>query len=428
MRRLSVVLLLALLAWGCASAKDAYVDGMEHETAGDYAAAADAYAKALERDRALPNVAGRLAVAGREAVRQWLAEAAAAGPEAAGRAYLRAQALVDRAAAVGVDLARPATFEADREAAVAAAITALYDDAETAYDAGDYAGALDRVGRARAFRPDADWGRALDALAVDAHTAWAEADLAAGRFRSALARAGSGLALGPDADRASLLDGLRAAILDAGAVVAAVLPVEGEDDVTEVFLRDVTDVLVEDHLVVADPFLALVDPADVRRWVRDHGRRRGPDLSDSPRRLADAAADLGADVGVVAVLDRIDEREVAGDATTERARVRATDAEVTYSLRQIDLTLTAEADVVVVDAATGQTVCDVAVTERAQASYDRAAYGGDWRDLDLSRSRRAAFAADGGDRAREEALDALRDRLAATLSERAARCLQSRVP
>ena len=98
MPRLLALSLLVTLAWGCASAEDAYVDGMEHETAGDYAAAADAYATALERDRGLPNVAGRLAVAGREAVRRWIAQASGAGPEPAAEAYLAAQALVDRAA------------------------------------------------------------------------------------------------------------------------------------------------------------------------------------------------------------------------------------------------------------------------------------------------------------------------------------------
>ena len=207
--------------------------------------------------------------------------------------------------------------------------------------------------------------------------------------------------------------------------MAAVLPAEGDDDVSEGFLRDLTDVLAEDHLVGADPFVVLVDPADVRRWAR--GRRRGPDLSDSPRRLADAAADLGADLGVVAAVDRITEREVAGDARTERTRVRATNAAVSYTVRRVDLMLAAEADVVVVDA-TGRTVCDAAIRAEGRASYDRASYAGDWRDLDLSRSARAAFADDGAERAYEEALDDLRDRLAAALACRAGRCLSPLVP
>ncbi len=423
--RLLAVSLLVPLAWGCASAEDAYVDGMEYETAGDYAAAADAYATALERDRSLPNVAGRLRVAGREAVRRWVAEAGAAGPERAADAYLTAQALVDRAAAVGVDLERPATFGADREAAVFAALEAVYADAEAAYGAGDYDRALDRTRRARRYAPDADWTAALDALAVDAHTAWAEADLDAGRFRSALGRIESAAALGPAPDRLAALDALRAATLDLGAVVAAVLPAEGDDDVPEVFLRDLTDVLAEDHLAGADPFVVLIDPADVRRWARD--RRRGPDLSDSPRRLADAAADLGADLGAIAVVDRITEREASEEPRTERARVRATGAQATYSVREIDLTLAAEADVVVVDAG-GRTVCDASVRAEGRASYDRASYPGDWRELDLPRSARAAFSDDGADRAYAEALDALRDRLAAALAARAGRCLSPLVP
>ncbi len=422
--RIATLALIVAVAGGCASGKRAYTDGMALETSGDYDAAADAYATALERDPSLPNVPGRLAVAGREAVRQAVGRAPGLDPEGAALGYRRAQALVDRAAALGVDLRRPAGFETDRDAAYAVAVDALLDDAERAYAAADFRRSLDRVARARTFGPSPDRAEVLDGLALDTYQAWAQADLDAGRFRAALGHADAALALGLDPARSARLDDLRDDIFDAGRLIVAVLPTEG-GDLPEAFRRDLTDALADDHLRDAGPFVVLVDPADVRRWDRD--RRRGPALSDSPRRLGRAAADLGADLGVVVVLSDVAEREVAGDARTETARVRSTGADATISVRQITVEVTVDADVVVADAG-GRPVCDVAVEAQGRASYDRATTAGDWRALDLSRRQRAAFADDAADRAFDDALVDLRERLAQAAADRARRCLDAQVP
>ena len=419
-----LLLVLATLAWGCASAEGAYTDGMELETAGDYAAAADAYATALERDRTLPNVAGRLRVAGREAVRRDLARASTAEPVAAAQAYRRARALLDRAAAVGVEVERPATFAADHDAALAAAVEALYADAEAAYDRGAYLEAAADADRARGFSPAPDWAEALGALRVDAFSAQAEADLAAGRYRAALGHLATARATGPDAGRLDAIEALTAAVLEAGAVVGAVFPIEG-DDADGPFARDLYDVLVEDELAGADPLVRVVDPAAVRRWDRERGRLE-PDLSDSPRRLGDATRDLEADAGAVVVLGPVSEREVSGEASTRRARLRGGSREVTYTVREVDVRLEVEADVVVADRS-GRTVCDRTARARAEADYDRASYDGDWRELELSRREREAFLDDAADRARLEALDALRDRLAADAAGEVRRCLAAQV-
>ena len=423
--RLASFALIVLVAWGCASGKAAYVDGMELETQGDLGGAATAYVTALERDRSLPNVAGRLAVAGRGAVRQWVAEAAAEDAEAAAGLYRQAQALIDRSAAVGVTLDRPAAFEADRDEAYAAAVDALLAEAEQALDAADFARALDRVGRARAYDASATRRADLDALQLDTYDAWAEADLAAGRFRSALAHTEAALTLGPAPARLAALDGLRGAIVDAGRVVLAVFPAEG-DDAPEAFRRDLTDVLADERLRDADPFLVLVDPAAVRRWERD--RRGTVELGDSPRRLGEAAAALRADLGAVVIVGDLDEQEIARDSRTETVSVRRTGAEATIAVREIALEVWAEADAVVVEAGTGRAACDVSVRERGRATYDRASTAADWQALDLSRRQRAAFAPDADDRARADARDDLRDRLATALAERVRRCLDARVP
>ena len=415
---------LVLTAWGCASAEGAYADGMEHETAGDYAAAADAYVNALERDPAIRNVPGRLAVAGREAVRLYLAQAAAADAEGAAQAYLDADDLVQRAAGVGVEIERPASFEADRDAALAAAVDALAGDAADLLAAGDFGGALGRLGRARAFRPSPEQEDALTDLAVDAHTGWAEADLAAGRYRSALTRTETALRLGP-ADP-TFLEDLRLDVLDAGYLVAAVFPVETEARLPRGFARDLFDVLVDDRLVPG-PFIGLVDPAEVRRWDRQRGRR-GTDLAAVPRRLATAALDLGADVGVVVEVEAVTEQETVGQAQTRTARFRSGGGFGTYTVRTVRLDLTGRAAIVAAEAGASGPVCDRLIEDEVRLEYDVASYDGDPGDLDLSRGERAAFRDDAAALARDDGYVQLRESLAGALAAEVTRCLDGLVP
>lgn len=423
--RLALFVLAASLLWGCGSAEGAYADGMELETAGDYVGAAEAYALALERDRDLPNVAGRLAVAGREAIAWYLAQARSGDAESAAASYLAADALSIRAGAVGVDLARPATFATDRDAALAEAVDALIGQSDAAFRAGDYQQAVARLDRARGFRPSAADLDAIDRRAVDAYGEWAEEDLAAGRFRAALSRVDAATALGVSS-LADQLDEFRSFVLDAGTIVVAVFPTEGDAD-EALFLRDLGDALVEDHLVPAPVFVGVVDPAEVRRWERAQRGRRGPDLSDSPRRLGEAALDVGADLGAVAILGPMSEETIRGTAKTETAEVRGTSTRASYTVREDELRLGAEADVLVVDAS-GRAVCDETVRRDIRHAFDTASYDGDWRALDLSRSARRLFVDDVVAVARDEARDRLRDALAAALADRITACASRQVP
>lgn len=426
---LSLVLGVAgLSALGaCASAEGAYHDGMDLEVSGDYAAAADAYIRALERDPSLPNVAGRLAVAGRESVRAHLGRAALAGPEAAADAYLAADALVRRAGGVGVDLERPATFAADLDAALDAAVVDLTDRADGRLGAGDFAGTVALLGRARAYRPTTAQAAALDDLARDAYVGWAEADLAAGRYRSALGRTEAALALGPSAavGAEAVLD-LQAAILEAGTVVAAVFPAEEGDDLPRGWLREVDDVLADDALGAPPPFVALVDPAEVRRLLRGP-RRRDVSRIGHPRIVADLARDLDADFGVAVEVGPLVRTETTGEPTDERVRLRR-GGQATYQRRRVRLRAEADAAFAVVDAASGRVVCDEDVRESVTEDVDRATYSGDWRDLDLSRRERAMFADDALDQGYERALDRLRDATAEAVAERVEGCLARQVP
>ncbi|MEM0962562.1 MAG: hypothetical protein AAGK21_08520 [Bacteroidota bacterium] len=413
------VLFLALLVAGCGSAEGAYVDGMDLEVAGDYYGASEAYALALERDPEIPNVAGRLVVAGREAVARLLAEAASGGPEEAANAYLRADALVIRSSGVGVDLERPATFASDRDASLSAAVEHLRQRGDALFSAGDYEDTIDVLGRARAFRPTIRQASALDQLALDAYGEWAEDDVADGQFRSALARTDAMLALGM-ADRDADIADLRAEILTLGTVVVAVLPVEGEGD--ELFLRDLGDIIVEEHMAPPPLFVGVLDPADVRRWERRERDARDPDLSDSPRRIGDAADDLGVDLASVAALFPIAEQTTRGTARAATAEIRGSRTRATYTVRETRIELEGEADVLVVDAGASIARCDDRVRRSIREEADVATYDGDWQELSLSRSDRRMFADDVLDRARERAEERLLDAMAAAIADRVASC------
>lgn len=431
--RTCVLVVATALCWGCASAEGAYHDGMELEVAGDYAAAADAYALALERDRDLLNVSGRLAVAGREAVARWVASASAAEPVGAADAYLAADALVVRARAVGVELERPGSFDADRDAAFSAAVETLLADAEVAVAQEGYGAALHALDRARAYRPSPAQRTALDRSARRAYAGWAEADYVAGRYRAAYGRAQSALALyAPDEPGADSVLDLLDDIVAAGTVLAAVFPAESDDDLPRGLLRDFDDVLLDDELTALPPLVALLDPAevrrqsrredrDVRRPIRSENRR---DLIDDPRRAAAFARNLGVDVGVAVAFGPVVAERAEGEAV-EDVTAHDGDEAVTYQRRRVSLHLTARASFVAVSAVTRRVVCEGEVEEEGRDRYQAASYRGDWRDLSLSRSERALFTAD--DDARGRLLADLRDDLAAELAAGVVRCLERQV-
>ena len=420
--RPALLVLLAALAWGCATAEGAYRDGMDREVAGDYGAAAEAYVRALERDPGLANVAGRLRVAGREAVRRWTG--GAADPVAAADGWLAADALVRRAGRVGVDLDRPAAFGADRDVALDAAVADLLGRADGAGRARDWSAALGHLDRARVYRPTPARQVALDDAARDAHAGWAEADADAGRYRSAYDRVGSALALTPSDDAVldAVLD-LRDRIVAEGTVVVAALPAEAVGRLPRGFAREVDDALADALAAGPPPLVAVLHPDEARRDVR-----RGRGGARTPRSAAEAARRLGADLALTAEVGPLVETATEGEPREVRARLRDGRGGVAYQRWTVTLALEADAAFDVVGAASGRVACSGEAERRVTETYDVAAYDGDWTALDLSRSERALFREDAADVAFEDALARLRDAISAALADRAAGCLASQVP
>ena len=420
--RPALLVLLATLVWGCASAEGAYRDGMDREVAGDYGAAAEAYVRALERDRGLANVPGRLRVAGREAVRRWTG--GAADPVAAADGWLAADALVRRAGWVGVDLDRPATFEADRDGALDAAVADLLRRADDAGHELDWAAALGHLDRARVYRPSPARRAALDAAARDAHLGWARADADTGRYRSAYGRVESALALTADSDPAldAVLD-LQDRIVAEGTVLVAALPAEAVGRLPRGFAREIDDATAAAQDVSLPPLVAVLYPDDARRDVR-----RGRGGARTPRLAAEAARCLGADLALTTEVGPLLETRTQGEAREGQARLRDGGGGAVYDWWTVTLALEADVAFDVVDAASGRVVCSGEAERRVTGTYEAAAYDGDWTALDLSRAERDRFREDADDVAFEDALARLRDALAGALADRAAGCLAAQVP
>ena len=431
---LALVFIALAAVPGCVSAKGAYEDGMALEQSGDAAGAARAYIRSLSRDASLPNVRGRLEVAGSEAVARDLAAAERVGPAQAAEHYLAADDLIRAAQGVGVELARPASFASDLSAALDQAVEGALVAARRALDAGTYDRAIQFLDTGRRYRPSPEQAAAFDATARDAYVGWAESDLAAGRYRAALGHTDAALTLGAIGLATSItaegLDALRAEILDAGAVRVAVFPAESDDErLPRGFLRDLSDVLLDDAFARPQPFLKTAYPGDVRRLLREG---RGTDgRFENPRLLSSLSRDLDADLGVAVEVVSLDLATEERQRRTVAARWRG-DGERggPPSWDRVDLRLTAEAVVAytVVDASSRRVVCTREVTERVRGDYRVAESDHDASDLRLDGDDRRLFDDDHEADEQDRILLDLHHELAETLASRVAACALQQVP
>ena len=431
---LALVFIALAAVPGCVSAKGAYEDGMALEQSGDAAGAARAYIRSLSRDASLPNVRGRLEVAGSEAVARDLSAAERVGPAQAAEHYLAADDLIRAAQGVGVELARPASFASDLSAALDQAVEGALVAARRALDAGTYDRAIQFLDTGRRYRPSPEQAAAFDATARDAYVGWAESDLAAGRYRAALGHTDAALTLGAIGLATSItaegLDALRAEILDAGAVRVAVFPAESDDErLPRGFLRDLSDVLLDDAFARPQPFLKTAYPSDVRRLLREG---RGTDgRFENPRLLSSLSRDLDADLGVAVEVVSLDLATEERQRRTVAARWRG-DGERggPPSWDRVDLRLTAEAVVAytVVDASSRRVVCTREVTERVRGDYRVAESDHDASDLRLDGDDRRLFDDDHEADEQDRILLDLHHELAETLASRVAACALQQVP
>lgn len=327
------------------------------------------------------------------------------------------------AAAAGVEAERPATFAADRDAALDAAAYTLLADAAAAVDARDYPRALAALDALPRFRPSPARQAEARATRADALAFWAEDERAAGRFRAALAHAAAAAALGAD------VGDLHARILDEGAHLAVWLPAtpDASGDYPEAWLRRLDETL-DEAAQDRDPFLVSALPDDVRRLARSGTAPRSP-----LARAAWVAGRLDADFAVLVRLAAPVETVEVTSRERVAARRRGSRDTTSYVRETVERRIVTTAEATVLRADRREPVCTETVAARGQDRQRRGVYDGDWRTLDLGASERALFDAaspgrPGPDRAGQAALDELAGDLAERLAERATACLARQIP
>lgn len=422
---LSFCLGLAGTLIGCASAKEIFEEGTELEAEGRYADAARQYIEALRKDRGLAEARTRLQEAGDRAVANYLTEAdreARAGRyEPAAEAYFATDRLVDDAASVGVTLALPATYAADRRAVLDDAIEALMRRAGAAENEGQWSTAdrayqniLDR------YEPSAQQAQVAERSRFRVLVRWAEADLARQQYRAAFDRAGEAIALvgGPDQRAADAAVAVQNRALEEGTLFVSILPSwrtgPAADLVPRDFIEDLDDALQLEHWSKPPLFLALADPALVRRELRRLGYRR---QLLSNRQIGEVTRAADADLGVFAEIDQfsIEERDVK---TRERRVETRAGVDTVFVEEKGKLRYDVRVTYTIVDER-GREVYEGRVTDREEGSFERGIYAGDHNDLKLSRSQRSLFDQDTlADQERE-----IEERLLTSLTEKMAQSI-----
>jgi hypothetical protein len=392
----AAALALTLAAGACASATDRLQQGMELEQRGRPVDAARRYIDALKKDASLADARTRLQETGNRAVQDYLAEATAT--EARGYSGSAANVLFQLdelrrdASAVGVTLAVPADYAAQRRAMMDRAVEQSIRAAAQSAGRRDFNDAIGLLDQAQRWQPTPEQRARLNEARFDAHLAWAEDDAAAGRYRSAYDRAGRAAGvLGRDAAAAVRALELQQDVLRRGTVRVAVLPVMADDSaearLPAGFMGDVQDELERSHWMRAPQFVEVVDPRDVREELR---RRRPPFGGLGTRNAAMIGRALDAEVAVLLTVDSVARTETVSSAVRRAARTTA-GVDTAFTVNEGRRETWARIGYVMVDVATAQVLDRGTVQAEGGARYRAAKFAGDWRTLALSREDRELF-------------------------------------
>ncbi len=418
------VLLLTLMASfvGCASAGKRYEQGAELEAMGQYAEASERYIQALGKDRTHVESRERLLEVGPKAIAEYVVLAVAEGDAGnrtrAADQYLTIDALVSKAATVGVALSVAEEYHTDRRSAMQAAVDQLLDEGLIAEERRHFSDAMRSYDRADRYEANGEQRSRLFDASVRTAVDWAEADLSARRHRSALAHADQAVALlgGPDRPDAQRALELRAAALEQGTIFVAMAPLWRTDDaaqfLTEGFLAALNDELELHYWTEPPLFVGSVDPVAVRRELR---RQRYNRTVLTPREASRAGRKLEADflvtgeIGIFTLTERDVRREV------RKARTRSGN-DTTYSIESGSVTYRVEVTYVVIDVHRGREVRRSSVDVSESGDFERGVYSGNPRDLVLTRNARRHFDPE----RRRDAEQDLEERVIAKVSARLA--------
>lgn len=423
-------LVVLVLAFGCASTEKRYRKGLELESKGRLEEAAQRYIAVLAKEPGRTDARDRLAEVGAELVAKYLGDARAdtaeGRPQEAVDRIVFIDGLRERAGQVGVALSVPDDYPDFRRGTVDAAAEDLFRRGEDLERAGRWPDAARTYEKLGTYPLTGEQALRADEARARAFLRWAEQDMSLGAFRAAYGHAQTAMdVLGPDSPAGARSRALQKAALDAGTMTVAVLPFWADAGPGEAPPRGLEaalyDTLLYERMDEPPLFVGPIDRGEIHREMVRLRVRSGA-IPDRTAALVGQA--LRADFVVTGWIDTYRQEDGAPEEVARKAVVRRDPkTPVTYVEKRYAVKLTAGVVLRIVDPVTRKLLDEETVTAQASATFRRASYDGDYRNLDLDRDERALFDRESWLRAEEDLQKKLADRLA----ERIAPALFDRV-
>ncbi len=415
------VLILALIfaLINCASVEKRYRKGQEMESKGRLEEAAQRYIKVLRKDPSMQDARVRLEDVGAQLINTYLEQTHAyestGNYENAVSTLNRIDSLRRRTSQVGVVLSVPEGYEDYRQEMIDAAITSLFEQGESSEQAGNWAEALRRYERLRAYPLSPTQARRADEARAGVHIKWAEQDLGRAYFRAAFNRAQKALdILGPDSEIGGKALQLQKAALEAGTRTVAVLPfwasIGAAEEAPRAMESDLYDTLLYEYLSNPVLFVAPIDPGAIHRELSRLRIRSG----EITRQTASMVGlTLNTDFVVIGWIESYSYGEGIPEEIERRASLRRDrSTQVTYIERRFAVEMTAEVVYQVIDPTASRILGDETVVAKVSGQFRRGYYDGDYTTLDLSREERMLFNKEAWLQAEEEMETLLYNKLA----------------
>ncbi len=424
---LSLIMVFALI--NCASVEKRYKKGQELESKGRLEEAAQRYIKVLAKDPSMQDARVRLENVGAQLIDTYLEQAHAyestGAYESAVSALSRIDNLRRRTSQVGVVLSVPDGYEDFQEEMIDAAVASLFEQGEYHEQTGNWAEALRKYERLRAYPLTPAQARRAEEAQAGVHIKWAEQDIGRAYFRAAFGRAQKAIdIIGPESEIGRKALQLQQAALEAGTRSVAVLPfwasVGAVDEAPRGMESNLYDTLLYEYLSQPVLFVAPIDPGVVHRELRRLRLRSG----EITRQTASMVGlTLNTDFVVVGWIESysFDEgipEEIECQASLRRDR----STQVTYIERRYGVDLTAQVVYQVIDPRASRIVGEDTVAAKVSGQFRRCHYDGDYTTLDLSREERMLFNKEAWLQAEEEMetllYNELAERIAASIFAR----------
>ena len=419
----SLIMVFALM--DCASVEKRFKKGQELESKGRLEEAAQRYIKVLSKDSTMEDARLRLEDVGSRLTDMYIEQAYAykssEAYENAVSSLNRIDSLRRRSGQVGVMLSVPDGYEDFRQEMIDAAIVSLFIQGEDAENAGNWAEALRKYERLRAYPLSPDQIQRADQSRARVHIRWAEQDLGRAYFRAAFGRAQKAIEiLGPDSDIGGNALEIQKMALEAGTRSVAVLPLWSsqivEDEAPQGVARDLYDVLLYEYLPQPVLFVAPVDPGAIHRELRRLRVRSGEITRQT---AAMVGQNLTIDFVVIGWMETYLRDEGVAEEKVNRVSLRRDRSTyTTYLEKKCKIELTAEIIYQIIDPVSSRVIDEETVRADVSEQFRRCYFDGDYTTLDLSRSERMLFNKEEWLRNEEELEEKLFDALAARIADR----------